>query len=333
MKFPLVKRKVILDAKGHVAQGRGIATDYEANYQALYAPFTGTIQVYTGPEGGNWLRLTRANGDIIEFAHLSKYINTSGVAIEGEKIAVTGNSGAITSGPHLHVQITVKGQRVDPDRYFTPTQLITFKVAYINSEEISSFNYVDTKLKEFSNNQLGLEVIQFKLEDIFVPNAKVITDEETLMHINGFDSRVQCVALFYENTMKRAWRSTCYLVNGPNYPIMKFGKPIDDPSVLFEIGHALILYYNENRGSNPSISNIDNYDGGEQIVRDKVTSLLPYLSIFTKMNLTEKEVVKLQALEGYIDPSGVSYWVGKQLDEYLDVRIADKIKQLQAINK
>lgn len=45
--------------------------------------------------------------------------------------------------------------------------------------------------------------------------------------------------------------------------------------------------------------------------------------------MTEKEVRQLQALEGYKDESGVLYWTGKPLADYLTARSKDKIKVLE----
>ena len=45
--------------------------------------------------------------------------------------------------------------------------------------------------------------------------------------------------------------------------------------------------------------------------------------------MTLKEVLGLQALEGYNDPAGAQYWVGKTLQQYLDARLSDKIKTIQ----
>ncbi len=116
--FPLKKRKLVLSAAGHVAQGRGIAADYEADFITDYVPFNGTLSNYWGTEGGNWVRLTRPNGDKIEMAHHSKYLHAGGQAKEGQEQAVTGNSGSITAGPHLHIQIINKaGKRLDPEKY------------------------------------------------------------------------------------------------------------------------------------------------------------------------------------------------------------------------
>ena len=116
--FPLKKRDLIRGAAAHVKAGLGIGADYEANYISFYIPFDGVVSTYWGTEGGNWLRLTRPNGDKIELAHLSKYQIRSGHAVAGQIGGVTGNTGAITTRPHLHIQIFNKaGQRLDPEKY------------------------------------------------------------------------------------------------------------------------------------------------------------------------------------------------------------------------
>ena len=48
----------------------------------------------------------------------------------------------------------------------------------------------------------------------------------------------------------------------------------------------------------------------------------------TSIMLTEKQVRQLQALEGYKDESGVLYWTGKMLADYLVARLPDKIKTI-----
>lgn len=119
--FPLAQRKFVhyywSTAAGHIARGLGIACDWEAVYTELWCPFKGTLYAFQSYDGGNWLRVTRPNGDRIEFAHLSTRLKKSGPCNPGELIAYTGNTGATTSGPHLHCQIFVNGKRVDPDRY------------------------------------------------------------------------------------------------------------------------------------------------------------------------------------------------------------------------
>jgi hypothetical protein len=116
--FPLKERKIIRGAAAHVKAGLGVATDYEAVYVIDSVPFDGVLKNYWGTEGGNWCRLTRPNGDKIEMAHHSKYLLKSGPVKEGQAMAVTGNTGAITTRPHLHIQIIDKyGKRLDPEKY------------------------------------------------------------------------------------------------------------------------------------------------------------------------------------------------------------------------
>lgn len=117
--FPLRKRKIIRGCRAHIRAGLLCAEDDEATvFTPVYAPFDGEITTYQGFQGGNWSRLTRINGDRIEMAHLHSYVVTRGKVREGDLIAYTGNTGRLTSGPHLHIQIIDKnGQRLDPATY------------------------------------------------------------------------------------------------------------------------------------------------------------------------------------------------------------------------
>lgn len=120
--FPLAQRNLIRGAAAHVAAGLGIGTDHVARYVELFAPFDGdTVSTFSGVQGGNWLRLKRPNGDVIEFAHLDRYIKKTGITKMGEVLAITGNTGQVTTGPHLHTQIFRNGQRIDPDKYLWNT--------------------------------------------------------------------------------------------------------------------------------------------------------------------------------------------------------------------
>lgn len=122
--FPLQKRKLIRGAAAHVKAGLGIGADYVADHIPFYIPFNGRVETYYGKEGGNWLRLIRPNGDRIELAHLSKYQIKSGNAVAGQLGGVTGNTGAITTGPHFHIQIfNSKGVRLDPETYLWDSSL------------------------------------------------------------------------------------------------------------------------------------------------------------------------------------------------------------------
>jgi murein DD-endopeptidase MepM/ murein hydrolase activator NlpD len=72
---------------------------------------------------GNWLRIKHSGGYESGYAHLSRY--ASGLKVgdkvkQGELVAYVGSTGAST-GPHLHHEIWLHGQRVDPRGARIPT--------------------------------------------------------------------------------------------------------------------------------------------------------------------------------------------------------------------
>jgi len=120
MSFPLKQRTLIRGCQAHINAGLDCAADYVALIGTpYYASFDGELSIPYPPggQGGNWLRLRRANGDMIEAAHLSKYVRKSGLVKEGELIAYTGNTGTITTGQHLHLQVLRGAVRLDPEKY------------------------------------------------------------------------------------------------------------------------------------------------------------------------------------------------------------------------
>ncbi len=57
---------------------------------------------------------------------------------------------------------------------------------------------------------------------------------------------------------------------------------------------------------------------------------LVYYDNINTTPMTAKQVRKLQALEGYHDEAGVTYWTGKSLEDYLNARLPDKQKEIEA---
>lgn len=140
--FPLKIRKLIRGAAAHIAAGLGAAADYVANYVDLFSPFDGIVEIYTGVQGGNWLRLIRPNGDKVEFAHLSQYKVINGAQVKaGQLIAETGNTGTITTGPHLHIQIFREGKRLDPEKYNWEDVILPPMTCELEKEEIRKLNF------------------------------------------------------------------------------------------------------------------------------------------------------------------------------------------------
>lgn len=88
-------------------------------YTQVIAPADGkVINIYENAQGGKQLILEHADGMRTGYAHLSSYKVVRGQNIKvGQIVALTGNTGQST-GPHLHLTLTVKGKKVNPEKYF-----------------------------------------------------------------------------------------------------------------------------------------------------------------------------------------------------------------------
>lgn len=82
------------------------------------APAPGAV-VFAGAQADYGLAVILDHGNDIKtlYGHLQRLLVTPGQKVErGQVIALSGNTGK-SSGPHLHYEITVKGQPVNPRRY------------------------------------------------------------------------------------------------------------------------------------------------------------------------------------------------------------------------
>lgn len=124
--FPLQTRTLIRGCAAHKVAGLGCGADYKANYVPFFIPFDGVAEKFSGTQGGNWLRITRADGVRAELAHLSKYSVNNGKVRTGQLGGVTGNTGTVTDYPHLHIQLFDKaGNRLDPEKFNWQTNITT----------------------------------------------------------------------------------------------------------------------------------------------------------------------------------------------------------------
>lgn len=69
-------------------------------------------------ETGNTIGIQHANNTITFYKHNSTLLKKAGEFVKaGEAIAIIGNTGDLTDGPHLHFELWYKGQPVDPSEY------------------------------------------------------------------------------------------------------------------------------------------------------------------------------------------------------------------------
>lgn len=69
--------------------------------------------------GGNWISIKHSGDMKTDYGHLSKILVKAGQPVEkGQVIAYSGNTG-VSTGPHLHFQVVVGGNPVNPVPYVT----------------------------------------------------------------------------------------------------------------------------------------------------------------------------------------------------------------------
>lgn len=89
--------------------------------EAIKSSLDGTI-TFTGwtLETGYVIQVQHANNLLTVYKHNSVLLKDMGDRVKaGEPIAIVGNSGEVTTGPHLHFEIWRNGIALDPEEYIT----------------------------------------------------------------------------------------------------------------------------------------------------------------------------------------------------------------------
>lgn len=113
-------RGYVIDTFSHYNDHR--AVDIVAAKNApVKATLDGTVIISTWtPETGHIIVIQHTNDLISVYKHNSVLLKKTGNFVNaGEVIALVGNSGELTSGPHLHFELWYKGSPVDPKIYLT----------------------------------------------------------------------------------------------------------------------------------------------------------------------------------------------------------------------
>jgi len=87
--------------------------------ESVLATLDGTV-VFTGfdPNVGNIIQLQHRNGFLSVYKHNELLLKETGdVVVAGEAIAIVGNTGKLSTGPHLHFELWYRGVPVNPADY------------------------------------------------------------------------------------------------------------------------------------------------------------------------------------------------------------------------
>ena len=87
--------------------------------ESVLATLDGTV-VYIGFDAnqGNVIQLQHKNGFISVYKHNALLLKEVGDQVQaGEAIALVGNTGKLSTGPHLHFELWYKGNPVNPEKY------------------------------------------------------------------------------------------------------------------------------------------------------------------------------------------------------------------------
>ena len=92
---------------------------YKPVKESVLATLDGTV-IYTGfdPNHGNVIQIQHKNGFISVYKHNELLLKEVGDhVVAGEAIALVGNTGELSTGPHLHFELWYKGNPVNPEEY------------------------------------------------------------------------------------------------------------------------------------------------------------------------------------------------------------------------
>ena len=102
------------------AEKKHFGTDIAANpNESVLATLDGTVILSTYTAETGYLIEVQHNQDFVSvYKHCGSLLKREGDTVKGgEAIALVGNSGTLTTGPHLHFELWHRGRPVNPEKY------------------------------------------------------------------------------------------------------------------------------------------------------------------------------------------------------------------------
>ena len=128
----------------------------------VMAAGTGTVKLAGHMGGyGNYLRIDMGNGYGTAYGHLSRFapgIHVGSHVHQGQVVAYSGNTG-MSTGPHLHYEILVKGEQVNPlkvkvaqGRQLAGTELRAFLDSRLRTDALLASTPLETRVADIATD-------------------------------------------------------------------------------------------------------------------------------------------------------------------------------------
>ena len=103
----------------HLEKGHYGVDVIASNNEAVKAILNGTVVYYDwSPENGHVIHIQHAQNLVSIYKHNSFLLKKTGDLIKaGDAIAIVGNSGELSTGPHLHFELWHNGIPLDPEKF------------------------------------------------------------------------------------------------------------------------------------------------------------------------------------------------------------------------
>ncbi|MED2745718.1 M23 family metallopeptidase [Brevibacillus porteri] len=184
-------------SRGYSKSHKGM--DIAVNKEPVYSPQRGTVlSAGYWTSAGNYVAIETRDKDpdtnsklVIRFLHLkSKSVSTGDSVSKGEEIAVSGNTGTDSTGPHLHIDINNEGEydgkdinysnTIDP-KYFWPHYFDGPTFAPHEEHETEEHQTEDELLRKFDSEEYFFEdtLINYVGEEEFMKwiNSQPLEDQ------------------------------------------------------------------------------------------------------------------------------------------------------------